>query len=281
MLSDDMVASARALDALKTIGLNKYERNLWVALLSRGSATAGELSDISNVPRSRCYDVLESLADRGFAVIQPGKPMKYVAMQPREALERAKKKIQEDSKETVEKIIRLAKSDVIKELEKIHRDNIKTVKPEELTGALKGRYAMLQHLESMLKKSKKSVKMMTTEAGLVELSEHHFQYLKKASDSGVKIQLVAPITKQNAGVAKDLSKFASVRDISNMEHVEKLLGRMTIIDGQEFIIGLTDDVKVHPTQDVAIWSQSSHVAANTIEPMFDLVWKFAKPVEKK
>ena len=51
MLSDDMVASARALDALKTIGLNKYERNLWVALLSRGSATAGELSDISNVPR--------------------------------------------------------------------------------------------------------------------------------------------------------------------------------------------------------------------------------------
>ena len=183
--------------------------------------------------------------------------------------------------ETVEKINRLSKSDIIKELEKIHRDNIKTVKPEELTGALKGRYAMLQHLESMLKKSKKSVKMMTTEAGLMELSEHHFQHLKKASDSGVKIQLVAPITKQNAGVAKDLSKFATVRDISNMEHVEKLLGRLVIVDGQEFIIGLTDDVKVHPTQDVAFWSQSSHVAANTIEPMFDLVWKFAKPVEKK
>jgi sugar-specific transcriptional regulator TrmB len=276
-----MVASARALDALKTIGLNKYERNLWVALLSRGSATAGELSDISNVPRSRCYDVLESLADRGFVVIQPGKPMKYVAMQPREALERAKKKIQEDSKETVEKINRLSKSDTIKELEKIHKENIRTVKPEELTGALKGRYAMLQHLESMLKKSKKSVKLITTEAGLSELAEHHFQHLKKASDSGVKIQLAAPITKQNAGVAKDLSKFASVRDISNIEHVEKLLGRMAIIDGQEFIIGLTDDVKVHPTQDVAFWSQSSHVASNTIEPMFDLVWKFAKPVEKK
>ena len=71
-----MVASSKTLDALRNIGLNKYERNLWVALLSRGSSTAGELSDISNVPRSRCYDVLESLADKGFVVVQPGKPIR-------------------------------------------------------------------------------------------------------------------------------------------------------------------------------------------------------------
>ena len=275
-----MVASSRALDALKTIGLNKYERNLWVALLSRGSATAGELSDISSVPRSRCYDVLESLADRGFVVVQPGKPMKYVTIQPREALERAKKKIQEDSRETVERINRLAKSDVIKELEKIHKENIKTVRPEDLTGALKGRYAMLQHTEGMFKKAKKSIKLITTETGLIELSENHFQHIKKAAESGVKIQLAAPITKQNTEVAKDLAKYASVRDISKIEHVEKLLGRMSIIDGQEFLIGLTDDTKVHPTQDVALWSQSSHVATNTIEPMFDMIWKFSKPLEK-
>src|SRR3990170_6024964 len=106
-----MVASARTLDALKTIGLNKYERNLWVALLSRGASTAGELSDISNVPRSRCYDVLESLSARGFVVIQPGKPMKYVAVPPREAMDRAKKKVVEEARELSEKIDRLVKID--------------------------------------------------------------------------------------------------------------------------------------------------------------------------
>ena len=41
--------------------LNLYEVKIWTALLSRGVATAGELSDIANVPRSRSYDVLESL----------------------------------------------------------------------------------------------------------------------------------------------------------------------------------------------------------------------------
>src|SRR3990167_7294034 len=134
-----MVASPKVLDALRTIGLNKYERNLWVALLSRGASTAGELSDISNVPRSRCYDVLESLSTRGFVVIQPGKPLKYVAVPPREAMDRAKKKIVEEAQEISNKIDRLIKSDIIKELEKVHKDSIKTVRPEDLTGALKGR----------------------------------------------------------------------------------------------------------------------------------------------
>src|SRR3989344_1424428 len=105
-----MVASSKTMDALKAIGLNKYERNLWVALLSRGASTAGELSDISNVPRSRCYDILELLADKGFVMIQQGKPMKYVAIQPKEAFERAKKKISERAVETVNKIERLVKS---------------------------------------------------------------------------------------------------------------------------------------------------------------------------
>ena len=155
-----MVASTKTLDSLKAIGLNKYERNLWAALLSRGSSTAGELSDISKVPRSRCYDVLESLATRGFIVVQPGKPLKYVAIPPREALERAKKKIMEDAKETSDKMERLSKSDSIKELERLHKDNIKTMQPEELTGALKGRYAMLQQIESMLKRAKKSIKFI-------------------------------------------------------------------------------------------------------------------------
>ena len=150
-----MVASSKTLDSLKAIGLNKYERNLWAALLSRGNSTAGELSDRSNVPRSRCYDVLESLAARGFIVIQPGKPMKYAAIHPKEALERAKRKIQSEAIEMTNKMDRLVKSDSIKELERLYKDNIKTIKPEDLTGALKGRYAMAQQLDSMFKKAKK------------------------------------------------------------------------------------------------------------------------------
>ena len=92
------------MDALKTIGLNLYERKLWVALLSKGIATAGELADLSNVPRSRCYDVLESLADKGFVIIQPSKPMRYVAIKPKEALERAKRRLYQKTDEMIKRL---------------------------------------------------------------------------------------------------------------------------------------------------------------------------------
>lgn len=275
-----MVASTKALDALKAVGLNKYERNLWAALLSRGSSTAGELSDISKVPRSRCYDVLESLAARGFIVVQPGKPLKYVTVPPREALERAKKRIMEEAKETSEKMERLAKSEHIKELERLHRDNIKTLQPEELTGALKGRYAMLQQIETMLKRAKKSIKLITTESGMLELLENHSHLLKKAAESGVKIQLAVPINEKTSGHAKELAKYAQVRDVEDVEHVEKVLGRLCLVDGNEFVLGLTDDSKTHPTQDVALWTQSEHAASSMIGPMFELVWHNSKPVGK-
>src|SRR3989338_7604829 len=79
--------------------LNTYEAKIWVALLSRGVSTAGELSDIANVPRSRSYDVLESLEKKGFVVMKLGKPIKYLAVPPKGVLGNIKKRIEYD-KET-------------------------------------------------------------------------------------------------------------------------------------------------------------------------------------
>jgi sugar-specific transcriptional regulator TrmB len=61
-----MIMQKDFIEKLKVFGLNSYEAKIWVALLSRGVSSAGELSDISNVPRSRSYDVLESLEKKGF-----------------------------------------------------------------------------------------------------------------------------------------------------------------------------------------------------------------------
>ena len=64
-----MIVKKEFLNKLKDFGLNTYESKLWTALLSRGISTAGELSDIAGVPRSRSYDVLESLAKKGFILM--------------------------------------------------------------------------------------------------------------------------------------------------------------------------------------------------------------------
>src|SRR4030042_739831 len=92
-----MIVQKNFLNKIKDFGLNSYESKIWAALLSRGTATAGELSDISNVPRSRSYDVLESLEKKGFIIMKIGKPIKYIAVQPEEIMQRVKKNLSEDA----------------------------------------------------------------------------------------------------------------------------------------------------------------------------------------
>ena len=82
--------------------LNIYETKVWLALLSKGIASAGEIAEISDVPRSRTYDVLESLEKQGFAIQKLGKPIKYIAVKPKIIIEKLKKNLVRDAESSVE-----------------------------------------------------------------------------------------------------------------------------------------------------------------------------------
>lgn len=264
-----MVAPQAVLDALKSIGLNLYERKLWVALLGRGTATAGELSSLAKVPHSRTYDVLESLAEKGFVMIQTTKPIKYVAIAPAESLERAKKKIREDADVSVDRLANMQTSPVLKELDKIFKHGVTMVEPGELTGSLRGRNALHNQLETIFKGAKSHISIVTTVDGLTELHTRHADVLKKASGKGVKVRIAAPFSKVNAEAASALKAFAEVKKLPE----GKATGRFALVDGTHLIVALTSDKDVHPTQDLALWTQSEHVAGSTVAPMFEAMWK--------
>ncbi len=95
--------------------LNIYEAKIWTALLSKGVASAGELADISNVPRSRSYDVLESLEKRGFIVMKLGKPIKYLAVKPEDIFSREKKRILGEAESQVVQLGTIEKTDLFRE----------------------------------------------------------------------------------------------------------------------------------------------------------------------
>src|SRR3989344_7854473 len=107
--------------------LNIYEVKIWTALLSRGIATAGELADISSVPRSRCYDVLESLEKKGFIIMKIGKPIKYIAVHPEEIVSRVKKFVEDESVSTIELFEKLRDTELFRELQLLHKAGIEHV----------------------------------------------------------------------------------------------------------------------------------------------------------
>ncbi len=263
-----MIVQKELLNKIKDFGLNSYEAKLWTALLSRGVATAGELSDIANVPRSRSYDVLESLERKGFVIMKLGKPIKYIAVPPSEVIERVKKGIKDDAEKQANVLEKLKKSEILNELNLLFNTGIETVDPVDLSGALKGRKNIYNHLASMIKQAKKSVLIMTDELGLVRKAENLKNHLLRAKERGVKIKIVANnVSKSNAAVKK-------VQSASQIK-ICKPVSKFVIVDNKNTLILASDDEKVHPDYDFALWVSTDSFAKSMVN-MFDRVWQDEK-----
>lgn len=249
--------------------LNLYEVKIWTALLSRGVSTAGELSEISDVPRSRTYDVLESLEKKGFIVMKLGKPLNYVAVEPSEVVERAKKNVHKDAKEQVKRLDGLRGTDLLGELSVLYKQGIEFVEPSDLSGALRGQQNIYTHMDSLIKNAKKSVYLVTSAKGLERKADALKGTLQWLAKKGVDIRIAAPIDKSNEHVVRELLEFAKVKA------VDKLDARFCIVDGTDIVFMLMDDKDVHPTYDVGVWVNTPYFAS-ALGGLFGMAWKNMK-----
>jgi sugar-specific transcriptional regulator TrmB len=259
----------------KIFDLNLYEARVWTALLSRGISTAGELSNISDVPRSRTYDILESLEKKGFIVMKIGKPIKFVALKPEEVVERVKKNLVIDAQEKSKRLDRLKKDEVMDELSTLFTNGVKFVEPTDLSGSLRGRQNMYNHIDMMIRSAEETITLVTTAEGLNRKLEMLAPALDKAKKRGVKIRIAAPINSENMKVARDIAKVADVRDSGGLG----LQGRFIVVDSSEVMFMLLDDKTVHPNYDVAVWLSTEYFA-KTLEQIFEVAWNEFAPLGK-
>jgi HTH-type transcriptional regulator, sugar sensing transcriptional regulator len=264
-----MIVKEEFLSKIRTyFGLNLYEAKIWTALLSRGIATAGELSDIANVPRSRSYDILESLEKKGFVTMKFGKPIKYIAVQPSEVVERVKKHMMSETKTRIDRLDTIRETEVLDELQDLHEQGIELVEPSELSGSLKGRHNLYNHLELMIRTAEKTVTIVTTEQGLIRKVEGFKPIFEDIAKRGVVVRIAAPLTKLTEKTVKDLDGLAEIRDTD-------IKARFICIDGKEVAFMIMDDSDVHPTYDVGIWVNSPFFA-NALEELFEHAWNSMK-----
>ena len=268
-----MIVKEEFLSRLRKIfDLNLYEVKVWTALLSRGTSTAGELSNISDVPRSRTYDILESLEKKGFIIMKLGKPIKFVALKPGEVVERVKKNLVREAKEKTTRLETLKGDEVLGELDSLFTKGIKFVESSDMSGSLKGRQNLYNHLDMMIRGAEKSVTIVTTREGLNRKLEALSESLEKAKKRGIVIRIAAPVDSNNIQYAREFKKFAEVK---NMENVN---ARFIIVDSNQVMFMLLDDEKFHPNYDIGIWVNTDFFA-KALEQLFELAWKDMKAVK--
>lgn len=254
MASGGMLENKQLIEQVKLLGLNSYEAKIWTALLSRGVATSGELSDLANVPRSRSYDVLESLEAKGFVVMKLGKPIKYIAVPPVEVIERLKQRIRQETEARAKMLEEFRATELFDELADLHESGIDAVDPTEITGIIKGRKPIFQKLSELVSNARERVVIMLSTQ---EIAKHH-RVIVGAIEKNPNAPEIVVFTDDPSKVSLDAAQVKRGR----------VDARAVIVDGVDVVFMLMDSNDIHPSYDTAIWVKSPFFAG-TLGGMLD------------
>ncbi|HUW43563.1 MAG TPA: helix-turn-helix domain-containing protein [Bacillota bacterium] len=229
--------------------LNIYETKVWLALLGKGIASAGEIAEISRVPRSRTYDVLESLEKKGFAIIKLGKPVKYIGVKPHLILEKLKNNVRSDAEERIVSLVNMKSTEEFSKLEKLYKEGLSPIKKEDYSAALKGRSNISNYLKEILQNASKEVIICTSVEDINFKLKLFQQTIEGLNKGDIKLRIAL------SGDERVMKKISDILKIK----IKKIDvdAKFFIIDRKEILFYISKDKN---QDDVAVWINSEFFA---------------------
>ncbi|HLF53633.1 MAG TPA: helix-turn-helix domain-containing protein [Candidatus Nanoarchaeia archaeon] len=225
--------------------LNIYETKVWLALLSKGIASAGEVAELSGVPRSRTYDVLESLEKRGFAITKIGKPVKYISVKPTEVIEKIKSNALHEANEKVKSLSSLKETPEYAELAQLHNSGILPIKSSEIAGSLRGRSNILSRMRELLENAKKEAVICTSAMDFEDKGRVLAQVIEKLNKTDVKLKIVL------SGDSEKIKKLNAKYNIKAKSINSN--ARVFMIDRKEVLFMVTPETA---EEEIGVWLDS-------------------------
>jgi len=259
-----MIAKPELIKKLKGyFDLNIYETKVWLALLSKGISSAGEIAELSSVPRSRTYDVLESLEKRGFVIQKLGKPVKYIAVKPEIVIEKLKNNTVTEAEERVKTLSTLKDTTEYKELKELHNTGIEPIKNHELSTSIKGRSNLYLQMKAAMEGATKTVYVASSAFELTKKQKMFKDTFTKLKKRGIDIKV---IINEDEMETRKLSKKLGVEIKS-----KPINARFVMVDKTELIFTIKP-TNVHEDFDYGVWINSPFFT-NSLAYMFEIAWK--------
>ncbi|MDY6775324.1 MAG: helix-turn-helix domain-containing protein [Halobacteria archaeon] len=139
------------LERLKELGLSEYEARAYLVLAKGSVISAEEVSERSEVPKGRIYDVLNSLSEKSLVRCDESRPKRYSAVDPETSvgrllssrekeLSRKEKKYEEAADEAKDLLSRLGSDDSVESgsgfwTTAVHEENAKELLFERFSTA--------------------------------------------------------------------------------------------------------------------------------------------------
>ncbi len=243
--------------------LNIYETKVWLALLSKGISSAGEIAEASGVPRSRTYDVLEGLEKRGFTIEKIGKPVKYIAVKPSVIIEKLKNNTMKNAEEKVQVLDKLRESKEYEEIQELHNSGMEPLKNQNISSSIKGRSNLYSQMRDTMESAEDSIHLATSSFELNNKVRMFTEVFAKLKKRNVDIKVIIP---EDDTEAKKLAKKFNVLIKS-----KEVNGRFVIVDRKEILFTIKSSL-THEDTDNAFWINSSFFTSS-LAYMFELAWK--------
>lgn len=234
----------RAVETLRSFGLTEYEARCLVGLSRVADATASEVAELCDVPRSRVYDTADRLAERGLVEVQDGSPRRYRAL-PVEAITEKFEREFDRQIETLESALGSL------------GPSAGALDGDRGVWTVVGRGSVLDRARSLIDEAEEELFLMITTDDLLEPA--CLGRLREAVDRGVDVVIATESAVVRDRLDDHLPEVAPIDspvDWLGLPSDESLVGRIVMADRQVVLVATIGED--HPAGDervTGVWSR--------------------------
>lgn len=244
-------------ELMRRLGLTQNEIKVYILLLNTGPLTAKEISDYGEVPFSKVYLVLKSLEDKGWVSLLRGRPLKYVALSPDDAVKKAKVHREKEWEEAAGKVLPILKP--------LYEARVISEAPE--VWIVRGEENVSSRVIDLVLKSHYEL-LMALHAKIESLFEK-VQVIDKTMSSYIPAHIKILIPRDLVSEVECFRRFGA-----ELRYREAMFGGGVISDTREALLLLGESNKIS----AAIWSNHSSLIY-LAKLYFEKLWESSKKIE--
>jgi sugar-specific transcriptional regulator TrmB len=252
-----MMFDEKMLSSLQKLGLSNYGARTYIVITNLGPIDAANIATEANIPRTKIYEVLNKLKEKGWINMEQGRPRLFTAQDPRGIIDERKLDLISEV------------DSVSSELSLMYDQQIKKEMPN--VWLIHGKRNIITKSLDMVSRASKSV-MMTGDLYFPEEIEALKSIILKAKRNQISFRIIAGNSvKTSEGEINLIKSFEDVQPEMIISGKPPI--KYVIVDEKELMIifpkineNILDLDKV-----TALWIPN-HVVASSMTDMFNVRW---------
>ena len=254
------------------IGLTESEAKIYLNLIKKKSFTASEVSKLSGISRSKTYEILNQLVQKGLCVEILGSVKKYSPTNPETAFKGLEQKIQQELEN--KKIIL---SNLSESLSPLFHSKKENSHPLDYIQVIREKNRIVEKVESLERIAKEEVLFFNKAPYAINMgtrmNEEEFRSLKR----GVKYKAICEVVEaRKLDFIKRMEMY--VEGGEELRVANELPLKMIIFDERIVLFALRDKINSIPTLTTMVIEHSD--IAKAFKIIFESIWEKAMPFEE-